>query len=152
MPPDATRWYPTKVDWWLIPILCLPPIASVVVCIALAASGKWSELPIGLASVVFVVALYCGVVFPMRYGVDDTHLHVRSGLIHSRVPLADITEVYPTHNPLSSPALSLDRLWVQYGQGLFKAVMISPADRDGFLNDLARSAGLKREGDRLMRA
>ena len=55
-------------------------------------------------------------------------------------------------NPTTRAALSLDRLRVQYGKGFFKAVLISPADRNGFLDDLARKAGLKREGDRLLRA
>jgi hypothetical protein len=81
----------------------------------------------------------------------EHHLLVRFGICRQRIPLADIAEVHPTHNPLSSPALSLDRLRVQYGQGFFKAVMISPADRNGFLDDLAHKAGLKREGDRLVR-
>jgi hypothetical protein len=57
----------------------------------------------------------------------------------------------PTHDPLSSPALSLDRLRDQYGQSFFKAVMISSADRNHFLDDVAQRAGLQREGDRLVR-
>lgn len=105
----------------------------------------------GLPGVLLVLGIYFGLVFPMRYGLDDTHLYVRFGLCRPRIPLADISEVYPTRNPLSSPALSLDRLPVQYGQGFFKAVMISPANRNGFLDDLAQKAGLKREGDRLVR-
>ena len=60
--------------------------------------------------------------------------------------------VHPTRNPAGSPALSLDRLRVQYGQGFFKGVMISPVDRNRFLDELAQKAGLKREGDRLVRA
>jgi len=88
----------------------------------------------------------------MRYGIDDEHLHVRFGVCRQRIPLKDISEVHPTRNPLSSPALSLDRLHVQFGEGVFKAVMISPADRDRFLDELADKAKLKCEGDRLVRA
>jgi hypothetical protein len=87
----------------------------------------------------------------MRYGLDDTHLLVRFGICRKRIPLVDILEVNPTHNPLSSPALSLDRLRVQFGPGAFQAVMISPAERNRFLDELAQKAGLKREGDRLSR-
>jgi hypothetical protein len=126
-------------------------VASIAVCVGLVLGGNSSELPWGVAMVLIVFGIYFGLVFPMRYGLDDTDLLVRFGVCRQRVPLADITEVRPTHNPLSSPALSLDRLHVQYGPGFFKAVMISPADREGFLDDLARSAGLKREGDRLVR-
>jgi hypothetical protein len=145
-------WYRSKVDWWLVPLLALPPVVLVAVCAALLFSGKTSELPWLLLPLLLVFGIYFGLVFPMRYGIDDAQLLVRFGLCTQRIPLADISEVHPTHNPLSSPALSLDRLHVQYGRGLFKAVMISPAERDRFLDDLARKAGLRREGDRLVRA
>ena len=151
MPDETIEWYPSKVDWWLGLILCIPPLSSIVVCIALVLGGKIGELPIGIGAALFVLALYVGLVFPMQYGLDDEHLHVRFGRCRQRIPLADIAEVRPTRNPLSSPALSLDRLHVQFGQGVFKAVMISPADRDRFLDDLAQRAGLKRGGDRLIR-
>lgn len=39
-----------------------------------------------------------------------------------------------TSNPLASPALSLDRLKIEYGQGHW--IMISPRDREGFLREL----------------
>ncbi len=148
---DVVRWYPSKIDWWLVPLLALPPVTAIAVCVALAAGGKSADLPIGLAMVLVVVGIYFGLVFPMRYGIDDHQLTVRFGIVRQRVPLADIQEVRPTRNPLSSPALSLDRLQVRFGPGLFKSVMISPGDRAGFLDDLARTAGLKRDGDRLVR-
>jgi len=145
------RWYRSKVDGWLALVLCIPPVASIAVCVALVLDGKTSELPWGIGIVLFVFGIYFGLIFPMRYGLDDTHLLVRFGLCRQRIPLVDISEVHPTHNPLSSPALSLDRLRLQFGQGCFKTVMISPADRNGFLDDLANKAGLNREGDRLVR-
>ena len=147
----STQWYRSKVDWWIALLLCLPPVVSVAVSIALAIDGKTSELPWGIGSMLLVAAIYFGLVFPMRYGLDDTYLLVRFGICRKRIPLADVSDVHPTHNPLSSPALSLDRLHVQFGQGFFKAVMISPADRNRFLDDLTQKAGLRREGDRLFR-
>jgi hypothetical protein len=151
MPGEAMRWYRSKVDWWMVPLLVAPPAASIALCIALAFAGTRSGLPWGIASVVLVCGLYFGLVFPMRYGLDDTHLLVRFGVCRQRIPLVAIAEVRPTRNLLGAPALSLDRLHVQYGQGSFKAVMISPAARHRFLDDLAKKAGLKREGDRLVR-
>src|SRR5262245_1639082 len=137
MPAGTMQWYPSKIDWWVALLLCMPPVASVGVCVVLALGGKTSELPWGLAVVVLLLGIYVGLVFPVRYGLDDTHLLVRFGLCRQRIPLTDISEVRPTHNPLSSPALSLDRLRVRFGQGFFKAVRISPADKSRFLDDLA---------------
>jgi hypothetical protein len=149
MSEQTMRGYDSKIDWWLGPILFLVPIIPLVVCFALVASGKLAELPVGVATFLFVVALYVGVVVPVKYGIGDRQLVVRFGLCRVRIPLSEISEIYPTRNPLSSPALSLGRLHVQFGKG--KWVMISPADRDGFLDDVAKQTGLSREGDRLFR-
>jgi hypothetical protein len=47
--------------------------------------------------------------------------------------------VEETRNPLSSPALSLDRLKITYGNG--KRIMISPADKIGFLKAIGQELG-----------
>jgi hypothetical protein len=150
MSAEQTHWYRSKVDWWAGLILVGMPAMTLAVSVIMALDGNTSGMLVGLGSVLFVLCLYIGVIFPMRYGLNDTHLVVRFGLCHPRIPLAEIKEVTPTRNPLSSPALSLDRLWVQCGTG--DAVMISPAERNRFLDDLAEKAGLKREGNRLVRA
>lgn len=151
MSTEQPSWYSSKIDWWIVTILCVPPVAAVSVCAGFAISGAINDLLVGIAVAVFVAALYVGVVFPLRYGINETHLIVRHGLCRYQIPLADISDVHPTRNPLSSPALSLDRLRIQFGQGLFKGVMISPAERDRFLNELAKRTGMQREGDRLLR-
>lgn len=151
MPMGTMHWYRSKVDWWLALLLCLPPVVAVCVCFGLYFDNKLSALPIGLGTLVVVAAVYCGLIIPMKYGMNETELLVRFGLCRTRIPLSEIREVNPTHNPLSSPALSLDRLYVRYGQNFFNAVMISPADRAGFLNELVQKTGLHRDGDRLFR-
>lgn len=145
------RWYPSKVDWWLGAALCALPGAAVVVIVAAVRSGTWTDVLLALGMLLFVAVLYVGLVLPVRYGLDDSHLIVRFGLCRQRIALADILEVRRTKNPLSSPALSLDRLRVQFGAGVFKSVMISPKAREAFLDDVARRAGLQRDGDRLVR-
>jgi hypothetical protein len=99
----------------------------------------------------FVAALYAGLLFPIRYGLAPDRLTVRFGLCRQHIELAKILKVTPTNNPLSSPALSLDRLRIQFGPGMLDAIMISPAKRDQFLDELAYLARLHREGDRLQR-
>ncbi len=151
MPAETMRWYRSKVDWWLALVLCAPPVAAIAVCAGMVFDGKFSELPWAIGTILGVFGIYFGLIFPMQYGLNDAHLLLRFGICRQRIPLVDISEVHPTRNPLSSPALSLDRLHVQFGKGFFKAVMISPADRNAFLEDLATRAGLKRDGDRLAR-
>ena len=96
--------------------------------------------------------VYGGLVFPMRYGIAEDVIVVRHGVVRQKVVLRDITEVEPSRSPLSSPALSLDRLNIKFGEGFFKSVMVSPKDKSGFLDELATKAKLRRDGDRLVRA
>jgi hypothetical protein len=145
------RWYKSKVDWWLVPLLAVPPVVASVVATASAMSGDPIQMAWGFGSLLFVTGIYVGLVFPMRYGIGGDRLIVRFGVCRQHVPFKDILEVRPTRNPLSSPALSLDRLHIQFGKGIFKAVMISPAEREQFLSHLAQSAGLHRDGDQLAR-
>jgi hypothetical protein len=144
---DRTMWFRSKIDWWLGLVLAAAPVVTVVAALTAPADERFAAY----GSTLLLVGIYFGLVFPMTYGVDDSYLLVRHGLVRRRIPLAAITEVRPTHNPLSSPALSLDRLRITYGKGLFKSVMISPADKRGFLTELALRALLTRNGDGLVR-
>lgn len=145
---DNTLWFRSKIDWWLAVLLAVAPLVSLVATLMAPESGRLA----GLSGTWVLAAVYLGLVFPMRYGLTDRELIIRHGLVRRRIQLADITEVVPTHNPLSSPALSLDRLRITYGTGLFKNVMISPADKAKFLVELALRARLVRSGDGLSRS
>ncbi|MFL9708888.1 PH domain-containing protein, partial [Aeromonas veronii] len=68
------------------------------------------------------------------YRLEGDTLFVSSGPIRLCVPLREIVNITPTNNPLSSPALSLDRLRIEYGRG--KSVMISPRNKEEFVRNL----------------
>lgn len=88
----------------------------------------------------FILLLGAG--FPLwllvstRYTLTDDVLKIRCGPFGWQIALQDIRNVTPTRNPLSSPALSLDRLQIDYGRG--KTIMISPKDSGEFLAELWR--------------
>ena len=147
---EVSRWYPSKVDWWLGILLAIAPAMCVVSVAVTVAAGEGMGAALGGAG--FLALIYLGLVFPMRYGISDTAIVVRHGVVRQKIPLKDIAWVRPTRSPLSSPALSLDRLHIRFGEGFFKAAMISPADKQEFLSELAARAGLERDGDRLVRS
>ena len=147
-----TVWYPSKVDWWLGLILIVLPLIALGTLVASLASGEATAVGSAVGMAVFTAALYGLLIIPIRYGLTQDDLIVRFGIVHYRIKLEAIQEVYPTRNPLSSPALSLDRLAIRTGTGLFATTMISPADKDGFLATLAMRAGLQRQGDKLTRS
>lgn len=148
---DQTRTYRSEVDTWLIPVLCVPPVVSLGLTVRALVQGNHVDLTWSLLALTVVVLIYGGLVFPLRYLVGEGRLEVRSGFHRQRIPLAEIQRVTPTRNPLSSPALSLNRLEIRWGPGVFQAVMISPTPRDEFLAHLATEAGLVREEDRWIR-
>jgi hypothetical protein len=143
-----TQWFPSKVDWWLGLLLVVAPAVTLIATLTAPPSERLE----GLLGTAVLAAVYLGLVFPMSYGLTDSELIVRHGLVRQRIKLADIVEVTPTRNPLSSPALSLDRLRITFGSGMFKKVLISPAAKAEFLVELALRARLVRKGDGLARA
>lgn len=127
--------HPSKIDTWLLAVLglviAISAYASYEVLGAATQAAWWSAI----VTAALGMGLPLWILGSTRYILDARQLRVRSGPFSWRIPLHEITAVSPTRNPLSSPALSLDRLRIDYGNG--RAVMISPLDREGFLRDLA---------------
>jgi len=82
---------------------------------------------LGIAIIALIVWLTLGT----YYTVDRGTLKIVAGPFRWKVPIEQISSVEATKNPLSSPALSLDRLRIRYGEN--RRIMISPADKAGFL-------------------
>jgi membrane protein YdbS with pleckstrin-like domain len=126
----------SKVDAWLGAVLIGAALASV----GSAAAVAMVREPLHAVIVVPIVLL--GAVLPLwllrttDYTLNAAELLVRCGPFKWRIPLGDIRTVTATRNPLSSPALSLDRLRIDYGP--LKSIMISPADQERFLAELER--------------
>jgi hypothetical protein len=145
------QWFPSKVDWWLGAVLVAAPLTQVAVLVWSLTAGSTEDIVASVIGCLVVAAIWGLLVVPVRYGISRDELIVRFGVVRQRVRLADIVEVRPTHSPLSSPALSLDRLAVRVGPKRSLVTMISPAERDAFLATLASMAGLVPDGDRLVR-
>lgn len=71
------------------------------------------------------------------YVITSDALIVHAGPIRRTVPLRLVQRLRATHNPLSSPALSLDRIEVTYGS---KRVLISPQDKRDFVSAVMKRA------------
>jgi hypothetical protein len=142
--------YPSKIDAWLgglLILLALLSAASLGAASVLSRSAP-TEALVWAISGACVAAILGLLAWPVRYELRERALVVRFGVFHSHVPFQDILSVRPSHNPLSAPALSLDRLHVETRGGM---LLISPSRREEFLRDLAARAGLASEGERLVR-
>ena len=123
----------SKVDSWLVAVLV---ISAAIALIAVLTVGIVVAPLASSAILLFGVGLPTWVLIATTYTLTPANLNVRSGPFTWRIPLNEIRSVAPTRNPLSSPALSLDRLRIEYGHG--KSIMISPAARDEFMHELRR--------------
>lgn len=128
-----TQRFRSKVDMWLVLIL---GASALLVVVGVGMATRTGEMSVVAAVAIVLVAagIPAWIFATTRYELSRESLIVRSGPFRWRIPLVDIKSVTPTRNPLSSPALSLDRLRIEYGQR--RAVMISPSDKDGFLRAL----------------
>ena len=116
--------FPSKRDLWLgLLIWGLMLLGTVP---ALLKPGK-GQFILMIAVILFVGWIWFGT----GYEILEDELKIRCGPFRQRIPLQEIKAIKKTRSPLSSPACSLDRIEIKYGSS--KRVMISPADKEGFI-------------------
>ena len=144
---DDDRVFRSKVDWWLALVLIGLVVMSLVYLVLgtrmLAGGNPTGDAWWFIGPALGMLALFGLLVWPVRYVLTSQHLIIRFGVARSRIELCTITGVVPSRNPLSSPALSLDRLKVSFTGG-FGFTLISPTDKHAFMRDLVeRCDGLE---------
>ena len=128
-----TETFRSKVDTWLLLVL-ISAAAVALVASVISINADSRAWPAALLLMVVGVVLPLWILTSTRYTLNNETLAIRCGPFHWQVPLAGISAMTPTRNPLSSPALSLDRLQIQYQGG--KVIMISPPDQDAFIRSV----------------
>lgn len=123
----------SKIDPWLLVVMLGIPVAvlaSIVPELRHDATDLVTVVVIGLVA----VGLPLSVLVNTRYVLHADTLRIFAGPFRWNVRIGEIKSVTPTRSVLSGPALSLQRLRIEYAAG--KSIMISPADRDAFLRAL----------------
>jgi hypothetical protein len=131
-----TMSYASRIDAWLAIALAASAViaaAGAWRAAAVAGPGQWLVI---VPVLVLAFGLPAWVLATTSYTITADELLVRSGPFHWRIALRDITGVVSTRSMLSSPALSLERLRIDYGRG--RSIMVSPRDRTGFVAELER--------------
>ena len=95
---------------------------------------RWMVLTLGAALLhALSLLLPAWLLLGTRYSLTDDALKVRAGPFRWTVPLAEISSVRPSRSILSAPALSLDRIQIDYGA---RRILISPRERQRFVDEL----------------
>lgn len=129
---EVNMVFRSKIDTWLILVLALSAI------VALSAAGSILRKTYGMALLVPISIVAIGALLPMwilagtKYSLLGDTLHIRSGPFSWQIPIASITSITLSSSLISSPALSLRRLRVEYGAG--KSVLVSPVDPQAFIH------------------
>ncbi len=128
--------YEAKRDLWLVILLWAGNLALLA-----GAAEIWTSagaLAFRLVSALIIVAVtffVLWILYGTRYVLTNENLVALCGPFRTVVPLAAIEEVRPSRSPLASAAPSLDRLEIRHS-GRKLGLLISPADKAGFLADL----------------
>ncbi len=134
--------YPTRVDWWLAVLMVLPVVGSGAALASGLINGTPLMLWIGGGSLFGYLLVLWGLVIPMHYAIGDDGFRLRAGRMKLHVPFDRLMKAELSRNPLSSPALSLKRINIEYKKpsGKETFVLISPPDREQFLADLVATS------------
>ncbi|WP_157805735.1 PH domain-containing protein [Bacillus sp. mrc49] len=84
-----------------------------------------------------IICLLLWIWFTTYYVIEEKTLLVRSAFIRKTISINDIKAFDRSFNPLSSPALSLDRIKIYYGQHQY--ILISPLHRETFIEESGMS-------------
>ena len=126
--------YRSKIDAWLLAVLALAMAVSLVVTFMTFSAGSPVAWLVAAVTAGIGVGLPLWLLLSTRYTLEPRRLVVQSGPFKWHIAVADITSITPSSNPLSSPALSLDRLRIDYGRS--SSLMISPRNKDQFVRDI----------------
>jgi len=128
----ATKRFKSKIDRWFVLLLVVLIVTEIVAIGAAAIQAGDPLATTGLIlTAIAVAALLVWLMLGTHYTVDRGILRIVSGPLRWKVTIDQITSVEATKSPLSSPALSLDRIRIRYGKK--RRIMVSPADKAGFL-------------------
>lgn len=117
--------YKSKVDWWLIILIgCVfgYPIIDGILTNEYFLSAIFA----------FVLVLFFLLAKTIKYRIEGGNLMIWN----TKIEIKSIRKIYRTNNPLSSPALSLDRLAIVYNK--FDEILISPKERNEFIDELLK--------------
>lgn len=131
----AGECYRSKIDWWLGILLigsCILPFSLMIQ--RFCSSGKLSISL--LVTEIFLAAIILPM-FRTRYLLYEDHITLIC-FTKFRISYQDITGIKETHNPLSSAALSLDRLQIDFRneRGGHEMVLISPVRKKEFIQKI----------------
>lgn len=128
--------YRSAVDLWLV--LVIVGCEALVIWTAIDAAIEkgaidWTTLLVAIGCSAIFIPL-----FDIKYVMYEEHLLVSMSIFgKTRIAYKDIVDVKKSCNPLSSPAMSLKRVQIDYIEnGVHRMTLISPKNREIFMKEI----------------
>lgn len=123
----------SKKDWWVWGFLICMTGLLLQLLITMFSKGTAYQFPLHTAVYILTILLLWWPVFNTKYTVKDEVLSIRTLFLTWKIKLSDIQQISVTNNSAASPALSLDRLKIDYlKDGKTKFILISPGSKAKF--------------------
>ena len=133
-------FFPSKKDIWLTITLWFFAVLLIIPPIFFPDFGVWmgpdildkqwikivSLTPLGF----FVLWLW----FKTGYTIEPDHIKIQYGPFTKRIKISDIHRMSETKNPFAGPALSMDKIQINYAA--FESIQISPRNKNEFTRQL----------------
>ena len=121
--------FKSKVDWWMAAIFLVVPISMIY--------GVITE-PDALLMLftTIMIVLLATLFFGTKYVIEDGELLVYGGIYKKTIPIEQILSLRPSKNPLSAPAMSIDRIEITYNNSFSEVILVSPKDKEEFVKML----------------
>lgn len=119
------KTYRSKIDWWLM-LLVFGLLGYPII------EGLYTQNYIVVLIFIVINSIILLLFRSIRYVINDTQLKVW----YTKIDINTIKKIYATKNPLSSPALSIDRIAIVYNK--YDEVLISPKNRAEFIEELLK--------------
>lgn len=121
----------SKISWWVLAVVTVPAIAILVWLLVI----DWKLLLWELIWFIPYSLLIYNIYSSTYYTIDGEFLRVKCGvLINDRVRIENILSVDKTNSPLSSAALSTDRIILRLRR--HSPVILSPENESEFVRQL----------------
>ena len=126
----------SKVDFWIALLLWGLSLFTVSVPLWQWQRGAHKSLIQTILMTVILIPFAALMLIPFfgtEYTLTNDQLQVDSGFSVQKIEITDITYITPTRSMSSAPALSLDRIKIEYRN---KEVLISPKDKLRFYQEI----------------
>lgn len=120
--------FKSKVDYWIPLITSLVFVPTIIYSIV-----KQEFLILSLSSFCYIFSMIS--IFKIRYIIYGNYLLIENKPIQSkRYNLCDLIQIQQTHDCISSPAASLDRIRLTFEKG--ENIIISPQNQKEFIRQI----------------